>query len=108
MTDTDRKFNIDDLTLGTLEFVDMSLGDIEDICAAAGIDIATFGGMLDQSFNTFPPKALSAFIWVENRNKMKGLTLEDVRGIPATKLVELLGTENDDDTPKERLTPDTS
>ena len=105
---TDRKFRMEDLTLGTIGFDDMTLGDMEDIMDAAGIDLATFGrDLVGKPFTKFPPKALSAFIWVENRKKMKGLTLEDIRELPGDRLLGLLGTEPDD-SPKESLTPDTS
>ena len=107
---TDKKaFRIEDLTLGTLTFDDMTLGDMEDIMAAADIDLTGFGGMLNKDYRQFPPKALSAFLWVENRRNMEGLTLEDCRSIPGPKLIELLAADgDDDDSPKEPLTSDTS
>ena len=113
---TDRKFRIEDLTLGTLTFEDMTLGDMEDLMAAAELDLVGLGGLEGKQFTRFPPRALSAFIWVENRRNMEGLKLSDCRNIPGPKLFELLGLDDDDeaddegeyDNPKELLTNNSS
>ena len=108
MKETDRKFRIEDLTFGTLDFNDLSWGEIEDILDYANIDLKRFSAIPGTEARFLEPKVITALLWVENRRNMRGLTTEDIRAIPMDKLADVLSGSGTTDIPKEGSANSTS
>jgi len=57
----------------TLNFDELTVGDIEDFEAACGVDITAIGP------GNMPTKALAPLIWITERRRNPAFTLEDAR-----------------------------
>lgn len=64
----------------TLDFDDLTVGDIEDFEAACGIDITTLGP------GNVPSKALAPLIWITQRRTNPAFTIEDARAVRISEL----------------------
>ena len=102
MTDkTDKKkFSLDDLTLDGFDLSELTLGDLEDLADLTGLSYGEIDELGGRTFGSMPPNIISALIWIANRRRMEGLSLDDVRAIPVTKLSDILIGKKSD-SPKE-------
>ena len=64
----------------TLDFDELTVGDIEDFEAACGIDITAIGP------GNMPTKALAPLIWITERRRNPAFTLEDARAVKFSDL----------------------
>lgn len=64
----------------TLNFDELTVGDIEDFEAACGVDITAIGP------GNMPTKALAPLIWITERRRNPAFTLEDARAVKFSDL----------------------
>ena len=87
---TDKKaFRIEDLTWGGLDIDDMTAGDVIDLLEYGGWGFGDLQEAIETGFN-LPPKVLLVAVWIVNRKRMEGLTLEDIREVPFNKLMDVI------------------